>query len=475
MCGPQESELGHGVGDIIVGPWDVRRMVERARGALLVAAGAREVLTPRDVAGVVARALPDATGRSLFGALEALDWLGPRAVIAFDAVEGARCPARLRPFPRELVRLAVFGLPGQGLSSRDKHRQAVYQRLCAELMSSAIDEQSLATAAKRVMNHTDVRGDGMLASMLRSFIAQREAALRSSRATPDQTYHAESERSKLTHAFGGAGPAEAPSREDVQHIWQRMQREYEGYLAQFEESYAHDMLVKLRQMRHRFPGFIRAVDLQECEEKFDRLSVRAGQYRRQIEELALRGAEGALEGDERTAAWVIRRLHAIHTLLPNLLPLTEFKGLREQITRSSVTHESEEAARELIERQQEVMRKIKHLASAIHRFHEVSRRYARESNTYRRAELNYQAALQDIRSMDTDWLTSLVIELEGLLEDLDDPGEQMQSRLDGFIATVRDALNRLCREVRAHQKSARRTNSRKRKDGDGGDVPAQPA
>src|SRR5688572_16175533 len=68
----------------------------------------------------------------------------------------------------------MFGTP-----SECRHRETVYQQLCADILREARDLASLALATSRALAHPDVRNDGMLAGMVRSFVAVREAEVRS--------------------------------------------------------------------------------------------------------------------------------------------------------------------------------------------------------------------------------------------------------------------------------------------------------
>jgi hypothetical protein len=402
------------------------------------------------IAETVAAALPKTLGNSLLRQLAKRGWLAPEAVIPFDILDGADCPPGLRGDRRELARLAMFGPPGQGQPYREKHRQDIYQELCSEIMSTAVDEASLHGVAARAMNHPGVAADSVLAAMVRAFIVEREAALRAAM-TPAEKEALKAHRSKLRRAFEGPTPGDFPTREESLRSFTRLQREFDGYLAQFEEKRAQYALDKMRELRRRFPVHIPPADLQRCEEQYDRLLKRAGQYRRQIAELAAQGAAAARAGDEQNAAWIVRRLQAIHTLLPNLLPALELDRLQGAISESSTACETQEAQRELAQRQEEVAVKIKHLAGVIHRFHELAGKLPPQHEAYRRAEANYRRAVEEIRGMNTEWLTGLVLQLETLMEDLDDPRGQVQGQLDQFIASVRTALNRLCLEIRARQ------------------------
>ncbi len=422
-----------------------------ARGALLCRTTPGVELTPRATARAVADALPHSLGCWLLDRLDRLGWLDPRARIPFDILDGSSCPPEFRGGRRELVRLAVFGLPGQGLASRDRHRQDVYQQLCAQIMSSAVDPASLVSVARRAMNHPDVVSDSVLSSMVRSFIAQREAVLRSQQ-TPEERHAEGQERSKLRRAFDVPQRCDYPAIEETQALFARLQGEFDSRLALFEEVQAELLLDKMRALRSRFPAHIPAADLQACEEQIDALLKRSGVYRRQIKELAKQGSEAAHGGDQKLACWIMRRLQAIHALLPNLLSDEQLEELNAQITHGGEAHETEEASQELIERQNEVASKIKSLASVVHRFHEVAAQLPPEHNAYRRAEVNYRAAIEEIRGLDTDWLSGLVVHLETLLEELDDPDGTMHSNLDRFIASVRTTLNRLCLEIRSWHK-----------------------
>ena len=422
----------------------------QAVAALRRVYAAHAELSPPMLAATVAAVLPAPIANRLLRSLGDAGWLAPDARIPFDVLEGPDCPRELQGDLRALARLAVFGLPGQGVPYREKHRQDVYQQLCSEIMSAAVDEVSLQSVALRALNHPDVTADGVLAAQLRSFIAEREAALRVAM-TPAEKEALKAQRSKLHEAFEAPAWHAFPTREASLVAFGRLQREFDGYLAQFEEQRARAVLDRMRELRRRYPVHLPAADLQRCEEQYDQLLKRAGLYRRQIPELAERAAAAARAGDEKTAAWVIRRLHAIHALLPNLLPLSQLEPLQKQIAQSSKLHETQEVQQEFLARQRAVAIKIRDLAGVIHRFHELAGKLPPENDAYRRAEQNYRQAVAEIRGLDTEWLSGLVLQLETLMDDLDDPTGQVQNQLDDFIARVRTALNRLCLEIRAWQ------------------------
>ncbi len=433
--------------------------VALASAALQTAFARQPELSPRQVAEVVADALPARVGGWLLVRLRRLDLLRPEVQPPVDLFDRPDRPAGVTPRRIELLRLAVFGLPGQGLSSRDKRRDGLYQQLCAEIMRSAVDSHSLKTVATRVLNHPEVVSDAQLLSQMRAFIAQREVALRVARETPAEQYRRQSESSKLRQAFDVPQRSDFPTRSDVLASFRRLMSEFDAAVAQFEEQRAEQVLRKMDELRLRFPVHVPTAELQRTEEQFDRFRKRAGTYRRQIRDLAAQARAAAGEGDHKTATWVIRRLHAIHALLPTLLPAAILDELQGEIDESGHQHEMREALQELRQREQSVVVRIKDLAGVIHRFHEITTRQPRDEAACQRAAVNYQRAVAEIREMDTDWLAGLILELETLLEDLDDPAGQMQNKLDQFIRSVRSALNRLRCEVRSIQAGIRRPAS----------------
>ena len=444
-----------------VGQYDPAILRARVTTALRRRLARARELSPRAAARIVAAAVPAALGVWLLRRLEEMGWLARDAVVPFDVLDRPDCPSDLGGVARELVRLAVFGLPGQGLAARDKRRWDVYQQLCAEIMSTAVDTASLRAVAARALNHPEVCADPALGSLVRQFIAEREGILHASRTTPEEQHSAEDHESKLTGAFSDPAHPRPPTRDEILDTFGRLRREFDGCLARYDDARAAKVLERLRDVRQHFPVHVPATDLQQCEEQYDRLLKRAGTYRRQIKELADQAAEAARGGNLEKSSWVIRRLEAIHSLLPTLLPEKKLDLLRKDILHSSRAHESEEAAGALREKKRAVVTQIKDLAGVVHRFHELAARLPPEDEAYRRAEANYRAAIEVIRGLDTEWLTGLVLELEALMEDLEDPSGAIQSQLDQFIANVRTALNRLVLEIRARQRaSAAASNQR---------------
>jgi hypothetical protein len=408
----------------------------------------RGALSPRETAETVAGALPAAVGRSLLTALARRGWLSADARVPFDALDGPVCPPAFRGPQREIVRLALFGLPGQGRPSF-KHRDAAYQQICAQIMREASDLPTLSGAASRALSHPDVCGDPGLASLVRAFIAERETALR----TKLRVEHREpKDASQLRTAFEGADSEEFPTRTQLMASFLRYQRDFELHLAQYNEAACRYALEKLQDLARRFPVHIDVATVQSHEEQFTEFQQRCTAMREQVETVAGQAAAAARAGDQKTASWLIGRLRAIHALTPVLLSQERFEALRDEIDRSGRRHEHQEALGELVAREREVAAELKRLGGVIYRFHKVANKLAPTSPEYQRAEAAYREAVQQVRERDTEWLTGLLLELETYLEDLEDPTGRAQEKLDRFIGTVRAALNQIRLIIRTIQR-----------------------
>ncbi|MFH1746934.1 MAG: hypothetical protein ABIG44_07800 [Planctomycetota bacterium] len=404
-------------------------------------------ISPPEVARTVAAALPRLLGSWLLDRLESLGWLARTAILPCDLLESEACPPDLCGKQLEVVRLAVFGLPGQGRPDF-KHREAIYQMLCAQIARDASDQVRLSRAATRALSHPDVCRDPVLAAMVRSFISEREVALH----TEHKIEHPEPEdESQLRKPFDGTGEVTFPTRPQLLHAFMNLQKEFEVHLAQYNEAAAHYALDKMQELLRRFPVHIEQEQVGKHEQEFADFQQRCLVFREQINDLAKQAAQAARDGEQKTASWLLRRLRAIHALTPVLLSAERFEKLRQEIERCGEEHEHRAAVRELITRERAVAVEIKRAGGAIYRFHKLAREGQPGSEEYKRAETAYREAVSQVRAQDTEWLTGLLLELETYIEDLNDPKGQAQVQLDRFIGTVRGALTQLRREIRAIQ------------------------
>lgn len=403
---------------------------------------------PRQNAAVVLRALPPALRRPLRLWLRAGGFLRAGAVLRFDAVE--RFGAAMPVDARRVLQLAVFGLPGQGLSSRDRRRTDVYQQLQAEIFSSAVDIASLDRVGARAMSRPEVRCDPQLECMLRALLAERRAAL-TTILTPEEAHALVEQESKLSSEFAARKRAAFPTRDEILDSFSRLRRELNVHLASFEEAPARAALEQLLALRSKFPAHIAATELQACEEQFDQAQRRSAAYRRRLESLAEQACNAALAGEHETSHWILRRLDAIHRLLPGLLPEPRVAEMRAAVNQRLGDYEKYEAAAALRDRKQAVVAQVRELARVVHAFHRVDGVRPPDDPACVAAAAEYRQALATMRKLNTEWLSGLLIELESLVDELHEQDGQAQTQLDQFIANVRIALNRLCIEIRAHQ------------------------
>lgn len=409
-------------------------------------------LSPLEAAATVAGVLPPELGRWLLRRLNALGWLVSSTQLPFDILDSAGCPPEFRGRRRELVRLAVFGLPGQGRPDY-KHREASYQTICAQIVREANDLNQLSIVATRALSHSDVCRDPVLAALIRSFIAEREAVLHTQETEERQKPE---DGTQLHKPFESAGILDAPTRQQLKRAFLRLRHEFEVHLAEYNEAAVRYVLEKMQVLSQRFPVHIKPAVVERHQKQFDDFLKRCTTFREQIEDVAKQASEAARAGNNKTAIWLIRRLRAIHALTPVLLSEERFEALRREIEQCGQRAEHREALRELIARERDVASTIKKAGAAVYRFQKVARSTTPETDEYKRAETAYRAAVKEIEDFDTDWLTSLLLELETYFEDLNDPTGVAQAQLDRFIGTVRNALMQLRREIRSIQEQRAR-------------------
>ncbi len=328
-----------------------------------------------------------------------------------------------------------------------RHREALFQTLCAQLIREATGPRNLPVVAARVLNHPDVCRDAVLAAMLRSFIAEQESLLRrtSAQAHPEET----EDKSQLHKPFEQLASTEYPTRPQLLKAQLGLRHDFEVYLAEYNETGACHALEKLEDLGRRFPVHIDAATVAACRSQFQNFQERCALYRRQVDDVARQAVEAARGGNAKTAAWLLRRLRAIHALTPVLLSAEHFDQLRAQIERISQQQAHREALASLIARERAVADRIKKAGAAIYRFHKATAELPPASEEYQRAQAAYRAAVEEVRQLDTEWLTGLLLELETYLDDLNDPQGRTELQLDRFIGTVRSALTQLRREIRA--------------------------
>lgn len=339
-----------------------------------------------------------------------------------------------------------LGTPGEC-----RHREAVYQQLSSDIMREAHDLLTLATAASRALGHPEARRDGLLAGMIRSCVAVREAELRSRLAEQRRAEHQQAERDWAPAVGWQAAAQPAPPVPDKARIvstFERMRREYDDRLVHFELERARDWLTKLQELQASHPLFISSAALERCRIDLTRVEQRAGQLSVEIEELAMSAVQSAAEGKVEIAAQALKRLSSMQAARPRLFPNDRLQQIRQSIAEAGENFEHREAGEALVARERAVADEIRKLADGVHRFHRIAREVPHCEPTYLQAEAEYRKAVREVRHHDREWLADLMIELNDKLEALHDPTGRAEEQVNRFIASVRHALNHMIQEIR---------------------------
>ncbi|RMF70853.1 MAG: hypothetical protein D6744_18845 [Planctomycetota bacterium] len=400
-------------------------------------------LSPAQVARTVARAIGRGRGARLLRRLRAAGLLRDNARVAPEDLDAL---AAAQPDDRGLLRLALFGLPGQGHSSEWKNREAIFEQRSAEIMRESRDLESLRYAASRALGHPAVLCDPVLGDMLRSFIAQREAELR---AKESERHPEQSADSKLQRAFVASD--EAQTAERVHKAVTRIRLRIEDALTRYDSISAKRALDELRELAGRYSKHVDPAEVQRCEEQVERLNAKLDEFRSQLRQLADEGQTAASKGAQERALWIARRLSAVHSLLPSVLPEGAYQELHDSIQKGLRGFETRQVAGKILKQERAIAAEIEKLGAAIHRFHRLARSAQPGDPVYEQAKAEYLKAVEMVRNRDEEWLADLMLELDALLEDLGDEAERAGRQVDRFLENVRNALVHLRREIRAVQ------------------------
>lgn len=387
-------------------------------------------------------ALPSEVRTWLLRTLAAQQWLTRDASLPYDILDRA-CPAALDGPQRELARVVLFGLPAEGTRFDAKQRDAVYQRCCAMILRETRDIASLRAAGQRALGMSEVRGDPALASMLRSFIANREAAIRQQAARDggDQDTF-------VDIAFTPyQSRQKRPLAERVNSTLSRLRAQLEEDLATYNVIAARSVLDKLEELRKKYPAFVEREVVDHCARQVATLGQKRFEFREQLADLSREAVLAAKRGDRPRASWIIRRLDAVHKLLPTVLPSDHYATLRDEINAVFDTEERHEAARALVAREQNIGNQIKQLGGVIHRYHKLADDPTTDPQLLARAKTAYCRAVERVREMDSDWLADMMLELDTLLSDLDDPRGRAEQQVNEFIEKVTAALDKLRAQI----------------------------
>jgi hypothetical protein len=401
-------------------------------------------MTPAELARTVAAVLPAPVGGWLLRRLERHGWLNPAARLPFDLLESSACPPEFRGPQRGLVRLAVFGPPGQGHVSDAKRREAVYQQLAAEIQREGSDPTTLSFVSARALRHPEVQRDPGLASLICNCIAQRRAEIEA-RQVASRTEPGSGAARLRMHEY--TPRPETNGSHAVLLNFERLRHEFEDRLTRFDTATARETLVRLDALQKRFPDLVPTAVVERCRVDLTRVEQRRELFEREIDELSASAVSAAREGRHDEAAQALRRLSAIHAGRPNLLPAARFQRIRDEIVLAGQEHENRQIGRLLVRRERAVAQELRELNEIIRHFGSVARQHPPDSQEYRDAEAEYLRAARDVRCRDAEWLAQLTLELDGLLDDLHDPTGRAEAHVTRFIASVRAALATLHQRV----------------------------
>lgn len=403
-------------------------------------------LTPDVLARVVAESVPRDVGVWLLARLAMLGWSRADARLPFDVLERETCPADLRGPARGVVALALFGPAGQGKPAEAKERQRLFQQVTSEIVREARDLKSLELAATRALRSADVHRDGTLLSMVQGFLAERRsqlAALEPSRPSSDSL--APSPFSSHDSALPAS--REHPNVAELKTTFERIRHELDDRLVHFDLPGAHLTLGRMDGLQKRFADVLPEAAVERARADIARVEQRRQELFAEIDALTVWATAAAREGKHDEAAQAVRRLSTLHASRPLLLSDARFNEIRERIIRASHVHEHRVAAEALLARERAVIAELRGLADSIRRFQELSRREAPDSPGYLQVKADYVAAVEAVKSHDTEWLAALTLELDELMSDLHDPTHRADQQVNRFLDTVREALARLRQRV----------------------------
>lgn len=366
--------------------------------------------------------------------------------VAWDALD---CAAARVLFPGgslEFARAALFGPPGQGAIHEARHREQLFNQLSAEILRSCRDDNSLRYASDRAMNHPDVLKDPLLASMLRSFIAERQAEL-------NARIYSQRLASNLTtppwQSVSRADSRGTPDRQQIRAAYERIHREFEGRLIHYDVSSAEKVLERLAGMQDRYPDMISLAEISRCRVDLARVRERRAGLESEISEVADRAVAAARDGRNDEVAGLLRRLTMFQSAGPHVFSDARRKQIEDAIAQASDAFEHREAAARLLELERAAAAEVRRMAGHVRAFHEAVRHLPQDSPQFRDAEQAYRATtLEEVRAHDADWLADLMIELDERLEEFHDVTGRAEAQVAEFLHRVRNALNHVRNEVR---------------------------
>ena len=286
---------------------------------------------------------------------------------------------------------------------------------------------------------------------MRAFIAGREAELHVDQqergaASPDD--------SQLRRAFS-EGVTSEDMLPDIILAIERARLRFDDRVDHFDEPGAQGLYDQMQRLYHRHPGLLNESTLEHCQRRLEQLTIECDGFRRQLDELAERAIKAARIGDGPTASWALRRMAAIRALRPALLPDDRYEAIRERIENSADEDEHRAAAKQLVIRERAIAADIKSLARIVRHFRDVTRTVDADDAAFRQAEREFRRAAAAILERDTDWMATLLVEFNELVDEIHDSSGKAEHQVNYFLNSVRESLATLRREVEAIEQRRR--------------------
>ncbi|MBI5765394.1 MAG: hypothetical protein HZA51_17940 [Planctomycetes bacterium] len=314
-------------------------------------------------------------------------------------------------------------------------------------MREGSNHSSFTRVKAKVLADRDVRGDSTLQSMVKTYIAEREAVFRTMHAVKPVTKSRPASVS-VEHR-PQVTPVEA-ARHEQRYQAEFLLGQFREKIRHYYESEASILLDRLRRINADQPELISAETVATCDGMLRRMSQRRTHFLQHVTEVADRAVAAAGRGAHDMAARALRRLTLIHLAHREWLPDATFESVRDRIIHARDHRDEQLSAQKIVERERTIAAELKGLSERLHRFHSIAFTTPHDTAAYRDAEADYRAAVADVTHHDAEWLDSVIFELVELLNELHDPPpEKADQQVNRFLDRVRAAIQTLRREVNA--------------------------
>lgn len=332
-----------------------------------------------------------------------------------------------------------------------RHREQLFQQFTADILRESRDQNSLRYAADRALSNPETRRDSQLETMIRSFIAERQAELeaRLSRQR-EETSRSNPHSGAQAPSPDAATPAamDESTRRQYRFRFERMDRDLAERLAHFDLAGATDLLRRLEDLQKQYPDIVRETEIQRRRMDYQKAVTRRAEIAAEIDALERDVIGSAEHGDATVTAALLKKLSAVHATRPEMLTPARLEQIRAKLDGISAQSESREALQALMARERSVAGEIRRLADAVHAFHLEAHGLPPDDPRYTAIEQNYFNAVREVRHHDRAWLADLMVELGDLAARIHEPSGPRSVQIDQFVERVRHAISHMVAEIR---------------------------